>query len=221
MTTNRQRQRRQRNSMIFHVILFLLLLCAIVAVTVIGIRWLGGPTDSGTLPAETAAAQNPAGASRETDQTVVSQETGQTAESETSVSVEITISSESTDGAEGDNLFTQMAGTWHLDGVMTNTYLEENGNEYHSLREMFGTGIQEGHELVIQEDGSIKYYIGIGNGGTGQGEISGDEVKVTITPYEDHSSAEEILTLHLELGAGQTYVVMDYYGEKLYWTQVN
>ena len=58
MTTNRQRQRRQRNSMIFHVILFILVLSAIVAAIVIGFRWLRAPGKSGILPTETMAEQS-------------------------------------------------------------------------------------------------------------------------------------------------------------------
>lgn len=119
--------------------------------------------------------------------------------------------------AKEESLFVQMAGTWHLDGEMTNRLLEKNGNSYHSLQEMFGTGLSGGNELTIGEDGTIEYHIGIGNGGTGQGVIDGDEVSAVITPYEDHSSEEEILTLCLEQGESRIYLVMDYWGEKLYW----
>lgn len=118
---------------------------------------------------------------------------------------------------EEESLFVQMAGTWHIDGEMTNRHLEKEGNRYHSLQEMFGTGLSYGNELTIGEDGIIEYFIGIGNGGTGQGVIDGDEVGVVITPYEDHSSEEERLTLYLESGEGKTYLVMSYWGEVLYW----
>lgn len=50
-----------------------------------------------------------------------------------------------------------------------------------------------------------------------QGVIDKDEVSVVITPYEEHSSEDEILTLRLEPGEGTTYLEMSYGGEKLYW----
>ena len=71
--------------------------------------------------------------------------------------------------------------------------------------------------MTIQPDGAITYYIGIGNGGTGQGEILGDEISVLITPYEPHSDEEEIRTFHLETVEEKQYLVMDFSGEKLYW----
>ena len=109
---------------------------------------------------------------------------------ESTLAAENTSSDESNPAAVAaatDGLFAQMAGTWTLDGQVTNAHLEESGKEYHSLQEMLGTGSGYGGEVTIQADGAITYYIGIGNGGTGQGEIIGDEISVVIIPYEPHS----------------------------------
>lgn len=108
-------------------------------------------------------------------------------------------------------------GTWQLDGEKTSQCLEEGW----SLQIMFGTGIHNGSSVEISEDGSFSYYIGIGNGGTGQLTAEGDGFSVTITPYESHADVLEVLHLRIENDSDKLYLIMDNYreGNSLYWTK--
>ena len=106
-------------------------------------------------------------------------------------------------------------GTWQLDGQKTSQCLKEGW----SLQAMFGTGIQHGSSMEINEDGSFSYYIGIGHGGTGQLTAKEDGFSVTITPYESHSDVLEVLHLRTETDSNILYFIMDNYMEEndLYW----
>ena len=228
MTTNRERQKRKRDSRIFHTILLIFIVFAILAVVAVGLRWMtgSGRNDNPASIAGTELSQpmdDSSSESTENSQPSSDNTQSESTAADTQEAADTTqLSAESTPAAvttATDGLFAQMAGTWTLDGQVTNAQLEESGKEYHSLQEMFGTGSGYGGEVTIQPDGAITYYIGIGNGGPGQGEIIGDEISVVITPYESHSDEEEIRTFHLETVEEKQYLVMDFSGEKLYWSR--
>ena len=102
-------------------------------------------------------------------------------------------------------LYGQMAGTWSIDFERT-----EN---------LWGSGISYGNEMKIAADGygSFSYYIGIGVGGTGKCEIDGDALKVEVEPYEDHTEGTEALTLRYVHEKDNEWILMDWYGEEVYW----
>ena len=109
----------------------------------------------------------------------------------------------------------QITGEWSLDGGKTS----ENLKSHSSLQEMFGTGLKMGAGVDISDSGMLEYHIGIGIGGKGQCEESGDTVTVHIVPYQDLGDYQEILELHLVAEDDQQYLVMSYDGEDLYWVK--
>lgn len=100
--------------------------------------------------------------------------------------------------------FAKMAGSWMIDFERTDPNI-------------WGTGISFGDEMEISESGEFSYYIGITVGGTGQCEEDNGEISVEIEPYEPHSEEKEILTLKYENDGGTEYILMDWYGETVYW----
>lgn len=102
------------------------------------------------------------------------------------------------------NPFEAMAGVWYIDFDRTDSML-------------WGSGISYGDQMVISETGEFSYYIGIGTGGTGQCEEKNGEITVKVEPYEEHSSEEEILTLKYVSDNGNEYILMDWWGEDVYW----
>lgn len=100
--------------------------------------------------------------------------------------------------------FANMAGSWIIDFDRTDPMI-------------WGTGISYGDGMEISETGEFSYYIGIGVGGTGQCEEEGGVVTVEITPYEEHSSEKEILTLEYENPDGTESILMNWYEEAVYW----
>lgn len=100
--------------------------------------------------------------------------------------------------------FAQIAGSWIIDFERTDP-------------DIWGTGISFGDEMKISESGEFSYYIGVTVGGTGQCEEDGGEISVEIEPYEAHGEEKEILTLKYENGSGAEYILMDWYGETVYW----
>lgn len=103
-----------------------------------------------------------------------------------------------------NNPYKAMAGNWRIDFDRTDSML-------------WGSGISFGDQMVISETGEFSYYIGIGTGGTGQCEDKNGEITVKIQPYEEHSSEEEILTLKYVSDNGNEYILMDWWGEEVYW----
>lgn len=103
-----------------------------------------------------------------------------------------------------------VTGAWVLDYETTQANLQN----YESLQEMFGTGLQEGNGLTIGADGSFDYYIGISRGGEGTYVVNGGEITAEITPYWE-GDTELSLTVLPE--GEQTFLVMELFGEKLYW----
>lgn len=106
---------------------------------------------------------------------------------------------------EEEMLYAQMAGTWVVD-------LERTEN-------LWGSGISYGSELALARDGygSFSYYIGVGVGGTGKCEVEGDALKVEVEPYEDNREGTEVLTLRYVQEDGSEWILMDWYGEDVYW----
>lgn len=102
----------------------------------------------------------------------------------------------------------RMAGTWMIDFDVTDPSL-------------WGTGISYGDEMNISETGEFSYYIGIGNGGTGQCEEKDGRVTVEIEPYEDNHSETEILTLNYENKNGSEQILMDWHGENVFWKRAD
>ncbi len=114
-----------------------------------------------------------------------------------------------------EDLLPSFVGAWQLNSALTEKYLKT----YDSLQSMFGTGLGSyGASMEIDEDGSFRYYIGIGLGGTGKCEAGDDGLRVAVTPYEEHSAEEEIRHLKLAQEQSLPCVIMEYDGEDLYWT---
>ena len=103
-----------------------------------------------------------------------------------------------------DNPFEAMAGVWHIDFDRTDATLWGSGRSY-------------GNQMVISETGEFSYYIGIGTGGTGLCVDKDGAITVKVEPYEEHSSEEEILTLKYVGDDGNGYILMDWWGEDVYW----
>lgn len=122
---------------------------------------------------------------------------------------------------ENEDVFIdKVVGEWHIDEQKT----EENLKNYTSLQEMFGTGLGMGNGMEIKSDKTMSYYIGIGQNELGEGNYevdnsdTGDVITVTITvPYTN--SDGDTLTLHYEIEEDAAYLIMEYLGEELYWTQ--
>lgn len=119
---------------------------------------------------------------------------------------------------EGDSTqgsLTGYIGTWQLQVDKT----EENLKEYGSMQEMFGTGLSYGAEIVIEEEGAFHFYIGIGVGGDGQCQSDDNGLTVSVTPLEGKDGGALHYRLMLEESKDVEYLVMDYDGERLYWTK--
>lgn len=100
--------------------------------------------------------------------------------------------------------FAQMAGSWIIDFAMTDQTL-------------WGSGISYGDGMEISASGEFRYYIGIGVGGTGQCETNNGVITVEVLPYEENSEGQEILILNYVNQNGDEYILMDWYGEDVYW----
>ncbi len=114
------------------------------------------------------------------------------------------VSKENTGESSNEEQFSQMVGDWAIDFERTDPTI-------------WGTGSSLGNEMVISSSGEFSYYIGITVGGTGQCEANEGKISVEIEPYEAHSEEKEILTLHYENNKGMEYILMDWYGETVYW----
>lgn len=103
----------------------------------------------------------------------------------------------------------QYIGTWTIDIEKTN-----NSNST-SLQGAYGTGIKYGYELVLGEDGSFSWGIGIGNGGEGTWWMENEAIYADETEYE--LGEQERITLTVLQEDGQVWLVQDHYGYTLYW----
>lgn len=120
-------------------------------------------------------------------------------------------------------------GAWTVDGTVqikgTNvvalkgTYklnLDKTQTENHtSIQMMFGSGIKYGHEMKLEEDGKITWYIGIGNGGEGTYTYNGSNGEISYIDYEEGNFRR--IEFYVIREQGTEYMVMDYNGYKLYW----
>lgn len=105
----------------------------------------------------------------------------------------------------------KVVGTWEVDPEKTNA---ENDS---SLQVMFGSGIKYGYELVLNEDGTASWYIGIGNGGSGTYVLDGSIVTLTYVDYEEQD--QRVMTLRSLEEAGKSYIRMNYENYDLYWVK--
>lgn len=131
----------------------------------------------------------------------------ETTVSESNVS-ELTATEENEVAAMNGQDSAVLTGIWQLDNVK---------NDSAVLETLFGTGLEEGNSLELKEDGMFSYYIGIDVGGDGIYEQTENTVTANVTTYVDQM--EEAVQLQVQQEEGQTYLVMDYNGETLYWSQ--
>lgn len=103
-----------------------------------------------------------------------------------------------------------VTGSWVMDCDKTEAGLKE----YTSLLGMFGTGLQQGSGMDLGDDGSFRFYIGIGWGGEGTYVLNGIQLDAQITPYVE-GDTELSLTVLTEDGG--TWLAMELGGETIYW----
>ena len=187
-----------------------LLLCAIVVTislgTLIGCSIARGNTGEGTGQLETEGNQSGGAGSRPEMEGNQSGGAGSQPETEGNPSPadgNLAEMGEEQPMSEADP-FVQMAGSWIIDFAMTDQTL-------------WGSGISYGDGMEISASGEFRYYIGIGVGGTGQCEINNGVITVEVLPYEENSEGQEILTFNYVNQNGDEYILMDWYGEDVYW----
>lgn len=187
-----------------------LLFCAIAVTislgTLIGCSIARGNTGEGTGQPETEGNQSGGAGSRLETEGNQSGGAGSWPETEGNLSAvdgNLAEMGEEQPMAEADP-FVQMAGSWIIDFAMTDQTL-------------WGSGISYGDGMEISASGEFRYYIGIGVGGTGQCEINNGVITVEVLPYEENSEGQEILTLNYVNQNGDEYILMDWYGEDVYW----
>ena len=105
---------------------------------------------------------------------------------------------------DADDSYSQMAGIWMIDFDKTDAGI-------------WGTGVSYGNEMEISDTGELRYYIGIGNGGTGQCEQDGNGISVEIEPYEEHGMEPEILAFTYDSSSAGEQIHMDWHGEDVWW----
>lgn len=112
-----------------------------------------------------------------------------------------------------------ITGTWKLDGIQTEQHLRQ----YSSLQEMFGTGVGTyGAELTIQDNLSIQFWIGIGPVYNGTLQTKDAKIYSAVVEDSQHLIADpQQVTLYLTNEAGTTWLVTEFIGEALYWSQTN
>lgn len=114
------------------------------------------------------------------------------------------------------HLASTITGTWKLDGTQTEQHLRQ----YHSLLEMFGTGVGAyGAELKIQDNLTIQFWIGIGPIYTGDLHLQDSGIyRATVQDSEHFVKEAQQITLYLTKEDGRPWLVMEYMGEQLYWS---
>ena len=114
-----------------------------------------------------------------------------------------------TQGQQGATSYKEkVVGTWEVDSEKTNA---ENDL---SLQMMFGSGIKYGDELILNEDGTASWYIGIGSGTY---VLDGSTVILTYVDYEEQD--ERVMSLRSLEEAGKSYILMNYENYDLYWVK--
>ena len=109
-------------------------------------------------------------------------------------------------GQTAETKFAQLAGNWQIDFDRTDAAI-------------WGSGVSEGNSMEILETGAFRYAIGVGVGGTGQCAEKDGAMAVEVKPYEPHGSEKEILTLTYGNDTGKETILMDWYGENVYWVR--
>lgn len=109
-----------------------------------------------------------------------------------------------------------ITGTWTLDMDACEKNLQNNG----SMQELFGTGLQWGYALNLNEDNTMDYYIAIGIGGSGTYQIEDDNILATVKPYTEGEEQpdETIILTPVEID-GVLHLTMPCYEETMYWVK--
>ncbi len=107
-----------------------------------------------------------------------------------------------------ENANMPLAGVWQLDTVK---------NDSEVLSALFGAGLEEGNSLELKDAGMFSYYIGTDVGGDGIYTATEESISADVTTYME--GVQEQVSLDVVEEEGITYLVMDYNGETLYWSQ--
>lgn len=117
------------------------------------------------------------------------------------------------DGSNKPDSSSGIVGHFKLDMNMT----EKNLKNYSSLQEMFGTGIQLGGNMSINEDNTFSMSLAL------EQELSGtydqDENVINVKAKDERGDEEE-LTMSFETIDGTFYIISECYGENIYWTKL-
>ena len=117
------------------------------------------------------------------------------------------------DGNNKPDSSSGIVGHFKLDMNMT----EKNLKNYSSLQEMFGTGIQLGGSMSINEDNTFSMSLAL------EQELSGtydQDENVINVKAKDESGNEEELTMSFETIDGTFYIKSECSGESIYWTKL-
>lgn len=121
---------------------------------------------------------------------------------------------------ETDHGLGELAGTWRMNPIKT-----EASNEV-SLQGQFGTGIHEGSEMILSENGDFSYYIGISRGGKGTWRLDKTHITAEFMAYEAHSMEERegMLTVEMDVETGEdgetTIRMTDLDGYIIVWSRL-
>lgn len=107
-----------------------------------------------------------------------------------------------------ENTNMPLTGVWQLDTVK---------NDSEVLSALFGAGLEEGNSLELKDAGMFSYYIGTDVGGDGIYTATEESISADVTTYME--GVQEQVALDVVEEEGITYLVMDYNGETLYWSQ--
>lgn len=102
-------------------------------------------------------------------------------------------------------------GIYTVDAEMTNRHNADN------LHVTFGSSIQYGYEMALNEDGTASWYIAAGWGGSGTYRFNGESGQLDYQGEEDSGS----VSLQIVNESGTDYIVMDLDGYQLYWTKAD
>ena len=114
----------------------------------------------------------------------------------------------------------ELAGTWRMNPIKT-----EAANEI-SLQGQFGTGIHEGNEMILSENGDFSYYIGINRGGKGTWRLDKTHITAEFMAYEAHSMEERegMLSVEMDVETGEdgetTIRMTDLDGYIIVWSRL-
>ncbi len=119
--------------------------------------------------------------------------------------------SEATTGDSNDEDENEkFVGNWIIDIEQTEKNLKQS-----TLQGMFGSGFASGNGVEIQNDGNMKYYVGIGvDDGSGTYTINGN-----VLTYVNANDGEVSYAFTMVELDGVIYLKQDIYEETLYWKQ--